>query len=103
MTAEPWAAYTPSAAAPWDLRRVAHLHRRAGFAATWAELQRDLNDGPAASIDRLLRGQSRVQGVPAEFESTSALLADAAVAANDPARLKAWRHAQMQLAPHARD
>src|SRR5205085_2678799 len=79
-----------TADAPWDLRRVVHLHRRAGFAATWAELQRGLNDGPAASVDRLLHGRSRMQGVPADFESTSALLADAAVAADDPARLKAW-------------
>ena len=24
---------------PWDLSRVVHLHRRAGFGATWFELQ----------------------------------------------------------------
>jgi uncharacterized protein (DUF1800 family) len=99
MRAEPWVAYVPSAGAPWDLRRVVHLHHRAGFAATWAELQRDLKDGPAASIDRLLRGQSRLQGVPVEFESTSTLLADAAVAANDPARLKAWWVYRMLFGP----
>src|SRR3954451_15953506 len=95
----PWEPYAPTADVPWDLRRVVHLHRRAGFAATWAELQRDLKDGPQASIDRLLRGQSRMQGVPAEFESTSALLADAAVAANDPARLKAWWVYRMLFGP----
>ena len=60
---DPWAPYVPTAEAPWDLRRVVHLHRRAGFAATWAELQRDLKDGPTKSIDRLLKGQSR-EGVP---------------------------------------
>ena len=32
----------PDEKAPWNLRRVVHLHRRAGFAATWDELQRDL-------------------------------------------------------------
>src|SRR3954469_13442898 len=95
----PWEPYAPSADAPWDLRRVVHLHRRAGFAATWAELQRDLKDGPQASIDRLLRGQSRMQGVPAGFESASAVLADAAVAANDPARLKAWWIYRMLFGP----
>ena len=42
---------------PWDLARVAHLHRRAGFAAPWSILQRDLADGPAASVDRLLDGE----------------------------------------------
>lgn len=49
-----WAPYRPSADNPWDLRKVAHLHRRAGFGATWTELQRDVQDGPAASVDRLL-------------------------------------------------
>ena len=39
---------------PWDLRKVAHLHRRAGFGATWTELRRDRDVGPDASIDRLL-------------------------------------------------
>ncbi|HEY2157626.1 MAG TPA: DUF1800 domain-containing protein [Isosphaeraceae bacterium] len=53
-----WAAYEPSAKTPWDLPRVAHLHRRAGFAAPWSVLQRDLKDGPARSIDRLLNGEA---------------------------------------------
>ena len=53
--------------APWNLRRVVHLHRRAGFAATWDEIQRDLNDGPEASINRLLDGKSRSCGVPVDF------------------------------------
>ena len=46
--------FSPSANDPWDLAKVAHLHRRAGFGPTWAELQRDLKDGPAASVDRFL-------------------------------------------------
>src|SRR5262245_19766105 len=37
-----WAPYAPDDKTPWDLLRVVHLHRRAGFAAGWAELQRDL-------------------------------------------------------------
>ncbi len=86
----PWAPYEPTADAPWDLRRVVHLHRRAGFAATWAEIRRDLKDGPGPSIARVLAGTSRIGGVSDEFESTSALLADAAVASADPNRLAAW-------------
>src|SRR5579864_3958632 len=50
----PWAAYEPTAGDPWDLRKVAHLHRRAGFGATRAELLRDLKAGPVASVDRLV-------------------------------------------------
>jgi uncharacterized protein (DUF1800 family) len=84
----PWAAYVPSQEAPWDLRRVVHLHRRAGFAATWGEIQRDLKDGPKASIDRLLAGKSRSQGVPEDFESTAAQLAE--TASFDTLRMKAW-------------
>src|SRR6266567_1866395 len=63
-----WTPYAPGASAPWDLRRVVHLHRRAGFAATWKELQRDLEDGPGKSIDRLLKGQSRAD-VPDNFRT----------------------------------
>jgi uncharacterized protein (DUF1800 family) len=59
-----WAPYTPTADALWDLRRVVHLHRRAGFAAPWADLQRDLADGPERSVARLLDGRAGADGVP---------------------------------------
>jgi uncharacterized protein (DUF1800 family) len=52
-TDSPWAPYEPKPADPWDLRKVAHLHRRAGFGATRAELLRDLEAGPEASVSRL--------------------------------------------------
>ena len=52
-TASPWARYEPTPDDPWDLRKVAHLHRRAGFGATRAELLRDLAAGPEASVERL--------------------------------------------------
>jgi uncharacterized protein (DUF1800 family) len=90
-----WAPYTPGAEAPWDLRRVVHLHRRAGFAATWNELQRDLRDGPGKSIERLLQGQAR-EGVPDNFHTVAALLADGA---GDTARLKAWWVYRMYAGP----
>ncbi|WP_435021782.1 DUF1800 domain-containing protein [Tundrisphaera sp. TA3] len=85
-----WAPYEPTAEVPWDLGRVVHLHRRAGFAATWAETRRDLHDGPEATVSRVLAGTSRIGGVPEDFEATSALLADAAVASGDADRLRAW-------------
>src|SRR3954452_21291780 len=86
----PWAPYVPDETLPWDLRRVVHLHRRAGFAATWDELRRDRNDGPEASIDRLLEGKSRSCGIPAEFAAFADRLADRAVAAPASNRLKGW-------------
>lgn len=64
--ARAWAPFEPGAGEPWDLARVAHLHRRAGFTAPWAILQRDLKDGPAASVGRLLEGgPSSGDGTPA--------------------------------------
>ena len=96
-----WSPYDPDADGPWDLTRVVHLHRRAGLAASWGELQRDLKEGPGPSVARLLDGKARgpAEGVPEGFETTSALLADAAVASGDPARLKAWWVYRMLFGP----
>src|SRR5437588_7187077 len=91
----PWASYVPGDQAPWNLRRVVHLHRRAGFAATWDELQRDLQDGPAPSIDRLLHGQAR-EGVPDNFRTVADRLADGSAGAE---RLKAWWVYRMYWGP----
>jgi uncharacterized protein (DUF1800 family) len=95
----PWAPYVPDSQAPWDLRRVVHLHRRAGFAATWEEIRRDLNDGPEASINRLLEGTSRSDGIPAEFAAFADRLAERALAAPEPNRLKAWWVYRMLFGP----
>ncbi len=98
-SAESWASYVPSDKAPWDLRRVVHLHRRAGFAATWGEIQRDLNDGAQASLDRVLAGKAAIDGVPAEFDKTALLLGESAATSGDPARLKAWWVYRMLFGP----
>ena len=55
MTGSPWSRYEPTPDDPWDLRKVAHLHRRAGFGATRAEVLRDLAAGPEASVARLFQ------------------------------------------------
>ena len=92
-----WAVYTPDEQAPWDLRRVVHLHRRAGFAATWGELKRDLRDGPAASIDRVLKGEATSgDATPAaEFEATLDSMA------RDLAAYFAWSDEQLGLVTDA--
>src|SRR5262249_31386891 len=92
-----WAPYAPTREAPWDVRRVVHLHRRAGFAAPGAGAQRALGAGPEASGDRLLAGEARRDGVPAEFEATAAMLRDSA--AHDLGRLKAWWVYRMLFGP----
>jgi uncharacterized protein (DUF1800 family) len=81
----PWAPYEPTAEDPWDLRKVAHLHRRAGFGATWAELQRDLKAGPVASVDRLLRPRLATS----EEKQVLEALRKGAVETRDSERLKA--------------
>jgi Protein of unknown function (DUF1800) len=83
-----WPPYTPTATVPWTLGRVVHLHRRAGFAATWGEIQRDLRDGPTTSIDRLLAGDASLH-TPPDFATTASLLVDSAATAGDFNRLRA--------------
>jgi uncharacterized protein (DUF1800 family) len=89
MPADSWSIYSPDGCAPWNLRRVVHLHRRAGFAATWDEIQRDLKDGPKVSIDRVLCSKASLQGVPENYEATAALLGETATTSNDPLRMRA--------------
>ncbi len=86
----PWAPYRPTATAPWNLERAWMLRRRAGFAATWRELERDVADGPGPAADRVLAGECRSEGIPAEFARTADLLGDAAASASDARRLQAW-------------
>ena len=49
-----WRPWEPSERDPWNSKKVAHLHRRAGFGASWSELRRDLEEGPEASVARFL-------------------------------------------------
>lgn len=86
----PWAPYRPNPAAPWNLERAWTLRRRAGFGATWAELERDVADGPDAAVARVLNGQCRSDGVPPDFAQVADLLGNAAGASADPNRLQAW-------------
>jgi len=76
--ARAWAPYVPSPDAPWDLERVAHLHRRAGFAAPWPVLDRDLREGPGASLDRILNGEPKAADgrAAAEFDDLADEMAD---------------------------
>lgn len=89
VVADPWKGYAPSRAAPWNVRRVVHLHRRAGFAATWNEVQRDVRDGPAASVERLLSGKARLDGQPEGAASLVTRLTNTAIENGDFTRLQA--------------
>jgi uncharacterized protein (DUF1800 family) len=94
-----WKPYRPNDAAPWNLRRVAHLHRRAGFAVPWETLQRDLKDGPQAAVDRLLADNATTAVMPVDFAALAATIGDAAVASGNIYRLKAWWLYRMLFSP----
>src|SRR6266852_1239530 len=82
----PWAPFEPTADDSWDLSRVAHLHRRGGFGATRAELERDLKEGPRASVDRLLKPAEASADEKQVLES----LRQGVLESRDDERLKAW-------------
>ena len=97
-----WTPFAPTAARPWDARSVAHLHRRAGFSAPWAVLERDLREGAAASIERLLEGEAKsTNGSPAaELESTlDAMTAQLGPSADLPRIQAIWLY-RMIFTPH---
>jgi uncharacterized protein (DUF1800 family) len=84
--ADAWAPFEPSKDDPWDLRKVAHLHRRAGFGAKWDELRRDLKQGPVASVGRLLDPAA----ASADERPILDGLRDGAMSSGDVQRLKAY-------------
>src|SRR5262249_25870752 len=96
---DPWAPYVPDTDAPWDLRRVVHLHRRAALAAAGDEIQGGGKAGPGPSIDRLLAGKARTCGVPPNFAAFADRLADIALAAPASNRLKGWWVYRMLFGP----
>ena len=51
---DPLAPYVPTPDKPWNARRVAHLYRRLGFGATYAQIQQGLLLTPSALVDQLL-------------------------------------------------
>jgi uncharacterized protein (DUF1800 family) len=75
-----WEPYRPGEDGPWDAQRVAHLHRRAGLGATWAQLQRDVAEGFEPSLRRILDGESHgPDGQPASaFAATVQAIEDSA-------------------------
>ncbi len=82
----PWAPYRPTDKDPWDAAKAAHLHRRAGFGATRAELTRDVKEGPEASVDRFLRPRA----LTADEQGVLDSLRQGVIDSGDGDRLKAW-------------
>jgi uncharacterized protein (DUF1800 family) len=90
-----WAPYEPGPKSLWDLAKVGHLYRRAAFGATWAELQAGVKDGPAPTIDKLLKGADT-----AAFDRDMKPLADSIAKANNGVQARAWWLYRMLYTPH---
>lgn len=82
-----WQPFEPSEHDRWDLNKVAHLHRRVGFGASWSTLQRDIRDGPQRTIARIMNPPPEVPSVT----STNRTLSDGVIQGPDRAeRLQAY-------------
>lgn len=99
-TASVWRPYKPSDDAPWNLRRVVHLHRRVVFGACWSEIQRDLADGPEATVSRVMNGTVRAEEAAEGFELLAGVIGAAAVDSGSAERLKAWWLYRCLFSPH---
>jgi uncharacterized protein (DUF1800 family) len=90
-----WQPYRPSAEAPWDLRRVGHLYRRATFGATHDQLQQALKAGPEKTIDQILEGDKNDA-----FDAETNVLAESLTKVNNGLQLRDWWLYRMLYSPH---
>lgn len=98
--------WTPTPQERWDIVRVAHLHRRAGFTPEWMIIQQSLRDGWEQSIDQLLDRGKREHAEyeldeksEAQFEQMAETIGDAAVGLSNADRLRAWWIFRMLMTP----
>jgi len=91
-----WQPYKPSDGAPWGLKRAGHLHRRATFGASMAELRQTVKDGPAKSLERLLKGGDGL----ADFDKRMTPLAETIAKTNNANLLRSWWLSRMLYSPH---
>jgi uncharacterized protein (DUF1800 family) len=91
-----WEPYRPSGQSPWDLKKVGHLYRRAGFGGSWLEMQTALKAGPEQAINRLLEGGPDL----AKFDAESEAWGKGVIKANQGLQLRAWWLYRMLYTPH---
>lgn len=91
-----WKPFEPTQVEAWDLAKVAHLYRRAAFGGTWDELQAGIALGPAAAVERLLRGGE----FATSFDDESRQLAAVLVETGNREELAAWWLHGLHRSPH---
>ncbi|HUY92859.1 MAG TPA: DUF1800 domain-containing protein [Pirellulales bacterium] len=80
-----WSPLTP-AFRPWTRELAAHLYRRAGFSATWAELDEAVADGCHRTVERLLSRAPQSDSFYGEADRSVAAL----LASGNANHLSAW-------------
>lgn len=91
-----WSPYQPDGSRPWSLRLAGHLFRRAAFGATWRQLQTALREGPAATVERLLRPQDDLASFQRRFDQFD----DAVARSGSTSGLRSWWLRRMLETPH---
>ena len=76
-----WRPFQPTRNEPWNIERAAHLHRRAGFGATWKQLHRDLQLEPTEVVSRVF-----APNINDEFDGTCTALRNGLKSSLDPQR-----------------
>ncbi len=90
-----WSQWSPSGDDPWNRQRAAHLHRRAGFGASKADLDNSVAKGFEATIEQFFAAPPENDPLMRESEQ----LARTIVAARDPKQLASWWLRWMRFAP----
>jgi uncharacterized protein (DUF1800 family) len=79
-----WEPWSPAADDRWDVAKVAHLHRRAGFGATWKQLEADAARTPAEVVRGLI--DAAEPAGPADDDPVAEVIA----AGSEARRLASW-------------
>ncbi len=98
-----WLPWRPAGSDRWDEGKAAHLHRRAGFGATWGQVIRDVSEGFERAVRRVIEGETHgPDGRPAQ-ELTEIADAMVASARRDPSieRVQYLWLFRLIYAPHA--
>jgi uncharacterized protein (DUF1800 family) len=93
--AEAWKPYEPAPTQPFDRRAAAHLFRRAGFAANFAELDAAVKAGPQAAV----KGLFAALAAHPKFTEEMDRMLQAVLAGNDPESLASWWLYRMRHTP----
>ena len=89
-----WSTWKPTSDQPWDLRRAAHLIRRAGFGATFSQLDAYVHSGFEDTVDHLFSMQGSKQ-----FDETMAPMEQVLTSSQDPRQLSSWWLLRMLQTP----